>query len=84
MNTSNIKLYDLFRNELELNEAKAREFVEAIDNTISQDVRQYKSEITTKDFVKKEITEPKNDMIKWFLGLFFALGLMILGLYIKK
>ncbi len=51
---------------------------------MSQEVRQDKSEITTKDFVKKEITVPKNDMIKWFVGLFFAFGLMILGLYIKN
>jgi len=84
MNTANIKLYDLFRKELNLNETKAREFVEAIDNTISQEIRQDKSEIATKYFVKKEITEAKNDMIKWFVGLFFALALMIIGLYIKK
>ena len=84
MNSANIKLYDLFRNDLKLDETKAREFVEAIDNTISQEVRQDKTEIATKDFVKREITEAKNDMIKWFVGLFFALALMIIGLYIKK
>lgn len=43
-----------------------------------------KTEVATKDFVKKEIIEAKNDMIKWFVGLFFALALMIIGLYIKK
>ncbi len=81
MNTANIKLYDLFRNDLKLNETKAREFVEAIDSTIEQEVRQDKNEIATKDFVKKEITDAKNDMIKWFVGLFITLMLMILGLY---
>ncbi|MBY0243968.1 MAG: hypothetical protein K2Q03_00780 [Sphingobacteriaceae bacterium] len=81
MNTANIKLYDLFRNDLKLDEAKAREFVEAIDSTISQEVRQDKNEIATKDFVKKEITEAKNDTIKWFVGLFITLALMVLGLY---
>ncbi|SHF92881.1 hypothetical protein [Flavobacterium defluvii] len=39
--------------------------------------------IATKDFVKKEIVDAKNDMIKWFVGVFFALAMMIIGLYIK-
>lgn len=84
MSTSTIKLYDLFRNELKLDEDKEQQFVEAIDKTISEEIRQDKNEIATKDFVKKEITETKNDMIKWFVGLFFALALMIIGLYLKK
>ena len=84
MNTAKIKLYDMFRNDLKLNETKAREFIEALDNTITQEIKQDKTEIATKDFVKKEITEAKNDMTKWFVGLFFALALMIIGLYIKS
>jgi hypothetical protein len=84
MSTATIKLYDLFRNELKLDESKAMEFVEAIDKTIAEEIRQDKNEIASKDFVKKEITDAKNDMIKWFVGLFFALALMIIGLYIKK
>ena len=83
MNTANIKLYDLFRNDLKLDETKAREFIEALENTITQEIKQDKTEIATKDFLKKEITEAKNDMIKWFVGLFFALAMMIIGLYIK-
>ena len=34
--------------------------------------------------VRVEIKESKNDMLKWFVGMFFALALMIIGLYIKK
>ena len=83
MNTANIKLYNLFRNDLKLDETKAREFIEALENTITQEIKQDKAEIATKDFLKKEITEAKNDMIKWFVGLFFALAMMIIGLYIK-
>lgn len=62
---------------------KVKEFVEAIDRTISEEIRHDKNEIASKDFVKKEITDSKNDMIKWFVGLFFALAMMIIGLYIK-
>ena len=83
MNTATTKLYDLFRKELNLDESKAKEFVEAIDKTISEEIRQDKNEIATRD-LKKEITDVKNDMIKWFVGLFFALAMMIIGLYIKN
>ena len=34
--------------------------------------------------VRVEIKESKNDMLKWFVGMFFALALMIIGLYLKK
>ncbi len=34
--------------------------------------------------LKNEIKESKNDMLKWFVGIFFALALMIIGLYLKK
>ena len=84
MNTAAIKLYDLFRKELNLDESKAKEFIEAIDKTISEEIKQDKNEIASKDFVKKEITDAKNDMIKWFVGLFFALAMMIIGLYIIR
>ncbi|MXO03535.1 hypothetical protein [Flavobacterium sp. HBTb2-11-1] len=70
MNTAAIKLYDLFRKELNLDESKAKEFV---DRTISEEIRQDKN----------EIVDAKNDMIKWLVGLFFALAMMIIGLYIK-
>jgi hypothetical protein len=42
-------------------------------------------QVNTKiESVKVEIKESKNDMLKWFVGMFFALALMIMGLYLKK
>ena len=42
-------------------------------------------QVNTKiESVKVEIKESKNDMLKWFVGMFFALALMIIGLYLKK
>ena len=42
-------------------------------------------QVNTKiESVKVEIKESKNDMLKWFVGIFFALALMIIGLYLKK
>jgi hypothetical protein len=34
--------------------------------------------------LRSEIKEAKVDTIKWMAGIFFALAMMILGLYIKK
>jgi hypothetical protein len=39
INTVLIKLYDLFRKELNLSDEKAKAFVEAIDEVISEDVK---------------------------------------------
>ncbi|MDR0792009.1 MAG: hypothetical protein LBE82_01775 [Chitinophagaceae bacterium] len=47
-----------------------------MNNNISQNA--------TKDFVAKVVAESKADMIKWFLGVFLALALMIIGLYFRK
>ena len=42
-------------------------------------------QVNTKiESVKAEIKESKNDMLKWFGGMFFALALMVIGLYLKK
>jgi flagellar biogenesis protein FliO len=32
---------------------------------------------------KKDLANTKKEMIKWFVGLFFALALMVIGLYFK-
>ncbi len=33
---------------------------------------------------KEDLANTKTDMIKWFIGLFMALALMIIGLFFKK
>ena len=96
MNTINIKLYDFARQKLKLSEDDAKEFVRAIDEHITDDIKasvgEYKS-IVKEDFLKMdvkieqvrgEIKDSKNDTLKWFIGCFIALALMILGLYLKK
>ncbi len=79
MNTINLKLYDTLRKELNLSEEKSRAITQAIEEVVEVD----KIEVATKDFVKKEISEAKNELIKWVVGVFLALALMIIGLYIK-
>jgi hypothetical protein len=80
MTTSiNLRLYDFARQKLTLSEADAKEFVLAVENIVEEQ----KSEIATKDFVKKELAETKNDILKWFVGIFITLALMVIGLYFK-
>jgi hypothetical protein len=93
MGSTEIKLYDIFRNDLKLSDAKAKVFAEVVQETVINEVKhqqtEYKSQ-NKEDLLKlemqlrNEIKESKTDMIKWFVGLFFAIALMIIGLYIKK
>jgi hypothetical protein len=93
MGSTEIKLYDIFRNDLKLSDAKAKVFAEVVQETVINEVKhqqtEYKSQ-NREDLLKlemqlrNEIKDSKTDMIKWFVGLFFALALMIIGLYIKK
>lgn len=100
MSTTEIKLYDIFRKDLNLSDEKARIFAEIVQETVTNEVKQqqieYKSQnredllklemqLTTKlEQLNSKIETTKVDLIKWFVGLFFALTLMIIGLYIKK
>ena len=93
MEAININLYNLLKNDLNLTDAKALEFVQAIKNEVANDIKFYnnafKSDLKD-DFhrldlrieaVSSEIKQSKTDMIKWFFTFFITLVLMILGIY---
>jgi hypothetical protein len=90
MSTTEIKLYDIFRKDLKLDDNRARIFAEVVQETIQNEVNhqntEFKSQIK-EDFLKLEmqlkgeIKDSKTDMIKWFFAFFITLVLMILGLY---
>lgn len=40
--------------------------------------------LLTEKVGKEDVANVKTDMIKWFVGLFVAMTLMIIGLYFKK
>lgn len=118
MNANNIKLYKLLKNDLQMTENKAGEFVDVLDAIIQSDIKD--SAMEYKSFVKEdlaeidkridkldakidkvdakidlrfselrgdlrgEIKETKIDTIKWMVGIFLALALMVIGLYFKK
>ena len=56
MSVVNIKLYDFVRKEMHLSEEKAKEFIQAIDEVVKEDVKgEGLNELATKAFVKDEI-----------------------------
>jgi hypothetical protein len=100
MSTTEIKLYDIFRKDLKLSDENAKIFAEIVQEMVINEVKNQQTEFKSQnkeDLLKLEmqltskieqlnskIETTKVDLIKWFVGLFFALALMIIGLYIKK
>ena len=98
MNTVNIRLYQILKNDFHLSDEKAKEFAQAINDVVSENasLTEFKSNIK-EDLLRLEmnlktefknlelkIEQTKSDLLKWFIGLFIALALMIIGLYAKK
>jgi hypothetical protein len=53
-NIPNIKIYDIFRKDLRLPEAKAQELVQALDDVIKGNHEENLQSVATKEFVKEE------------------------------
>lgn len=81
--TIQLKLYNLLRKDLNMSDEIAQEFVQTLGEVVNKETEQSRNEVATKDFVDKKVTEAKNDIIKWFVGIFITLAIMIIGLYIK-
>ncbi len=86
MSSINITLYQLLKSEFKLSDAKAQEFSSAIREEIQNDIKyeniDFKSSVR-EDFLKLELKmeQNKSDILKWFMGGFVTLVLMILGLF---
>lgn len=78
MNISVTQLYSLLSEKLDKDTAKnLTAYIEAkIDKTVVDKTAHLAS--------KGDLANTKTDMIKWFVSLFFALALMVIGLYFKK
>ena len=77
MNISITQLYSLLSEKLDKETAEnLTAYIEAkIDKTVSDKPTPLAS--------KEDLANTKTDMIKWFVSLFIALALMIIGLYFK-
>lgn len=78
MNISVTQLYALLSEKLDKDTAEnLTAYIEAkIDKTVVDKTAHLAS--------KEDLANTKPDMIKWFVGLFLALALMVIGLYFKK
>lgn len=100
MSTVNISLYNILKSDFKLSDAKAKEFVDAIREEVQNDIKYENTDFRSavkEDFLKlelklsneikdvrMEIKDTKSDILKWFVGIFITLALMIIGLYLKK
>lgn len=93
MSTINVKLYDILRSDFSLPEERAKVFAEVIQDIAATEAKgesqTFKSELREDMLrvemnLKSEIKDSKIDTIKWIVGIFITLAIMIIGLYIKK
>jgi hypothetical protein len=96
MTAVEIKLYDFFRQDLKLDDARAKVFTEVLYESIENQNKNITTEFKSvfkEDLLKLEIKieqnntkieQSKSEMLRWFIGLFLVLAMMIIGLYIKK
>ncbi len=90
MDTINIKLYNILKNDIKLPDAKAQEFIHALDELVQADIKnsatEYKSVI--KDDLNKldiKIEQTKSDIIKWLFTFWVGtIGIAILFYFLKK
>ncbi len=91
MSTTEIKSRGMFRKDLKQHKARAKILAEVVKKIIENKVRQQapaykrsmKEDVLKMEMpLKGEIKNTKHDTMKWFIGIFITLVLMILGLYI--
>lgn len=76
MTTINITdLYDILVSKVGKTEAKA--LTNYIENKIEKEVESNTKHLATRE----DLADTKTDLLKWFIGLFITLFIMILGLY---
>lgn len=77
MNISITQLYSLLSEKLD------KETAESLTNYIEAKIDKTVIDKTMHLASKEDLANAKTDMIKWFVGLFVVLALMIIGLYLK-
>lgn len=62
MNSVQIKLYDLFKKELNLSDDKAAAFVSAVEEVVEQEFKNEKQALSTKDDIRNLREDLKNNL----------------------
>lgn len=88
MSTVEIKLYDIFRKDLKLDDDRARFLAEVIQETVKAEVSnrhvEYKSQLKEDIFkieiqLNSKIEQSKTDMIKWMFAFWVGSTITTLG-----
>lgn len=61
----------------------AQSLTSYIEQKIDKEVEHSTRHLASKEDLARGLADTKTDMIKWFVGLFFALAMMVIGLYFK-
>lgn len=77
MSTTVTQLYE--RLSQSLNRSAASQLTEYIDLKVDQKVQDKIAHLASRE----DLAQTKAEMIKWFVGLFIVLALMLAGLYFK-
>jgi hypothetical protein len=84
--TQTFRLYELSFQMLK-DEAKAKEFVAQIEETVENKFESKQTVLATKEDVaaiKIQMAEMKTEIIRWVFGFFVAVALMMIGMYLTK
>lgn len=82
---SEIQLFNALKTKL--GDKQAEELVSFVKVKVENEINEQSSRFSTKEDILKletKLAETKVDIIKWVVGIFFALAMMIIGLYIKN
>ena len=90
MEAVNIRLYEIFRQDFNLSDTKAKELTQAVEAVAKEKAdgafETYKSSMR-EDFLRLEmkmelkIEQNKTELLKWFIGGFITIVVMIIGLF---
>jgi hypothetical protein len=75
---------DYVKQETAATASKTSEYFSKDIANLQKHIDEKFKDMATKEFVEKEISVSKTESLKWVVGLFITLALMILGLYFKK
>lgn len=97
METINVRLYEIFRQDFKLSDIKAKELTQAVEAVAKEKshnaLEAYKSAVR-EDFLRLEMKieqnksdlelkmeQTKTELLKWFIGGFITIAVMLIGLF---
>jgi hypothetical protein len=97
METINLRLYEIFKQDFKLSDAKAKEFTQVVEavakekadstfesfkSSIREDLLKLDMKMELKmDQLELKIEQTKSELLKWFISGFITLVLMLIGLF---